>query len=475
MAAATPGRAIWTIDMRRSSAAEGTSLRSGLLRRGVWALPLALAGVLIAIGINETAFRSASASLDSLQQRGQALTEIQTLLRDVLGAESGQRGYLLTARPNYLQPYRWTVEALGKSVQALREHYADDAVVHPIVERLAKHLQEKLSELSTTLELFDEGRHETWRELMLSDIGKEKMDAIREAATALIDIESGRIAAERDHVRHTLLLSRIGIATLVLLGVMALLLYLRVMHGVAAARQRHAQELLAERDRLEDEVTQRTAELTELTRHLQSAREDERSRLARELHDELGALLTAAKIDAARLKRGLGDVPAAIAERLEHLGTTLNSGIALKRRIIEDLHPSSLSNLGLNAALEIQAREFEARCETRVQLALQPVSLSDTAQITVYRLVQEALTNIAKYASARQVQLSVVAEGESVHIAVRDDGVGFDPRIVKSSSHGLTGMRYRVEAEGGRLRVESAPGRGALIEAWLPRLGPAGA
>jgi signal transduction histidine kinase len=452
---------------QRPVSALGGSLER--LRRGFWALPLTLAGVMLAIGINEMAYRNASASLASLQRRSEALKQTHTLLSKVLDAESGQRGYLLTGRPGYLEPYRGTVDDVAQSLRALALHYQDDDAVRGIVQALANRIDEKLSELKTTLDLYDQGREEAWRELMLSNIGKEKMDAVREAATALLDIESGRIVNEREHVMRTLRLSRIGIHVLALFGLVALFLYLRLVRRVDDVRHRHAEELLAERDRLERVVGERTAELTELARHLQTAREDERSHLARELHDELGALLTAAKIDTARLKRSLGDVASpAIAERLEHLGATLNSGIALKRRIIEDLRPSSLSNLGLKAALEIQVREFELRCEARVQPTLQAVSLSDSAQITVFRLVQEAMTNIAKYARASQVQLSVVCEGPTVRVAVRDDGVGFDPRTTGRGSHGLTGMRYRVEAEGGRLRVESAPGRGTLIEAWLP-------
>lgn len=452
--------------LQRPVSALGDSLER--LRRGFWALPLALGGVMLAIGINEMAYRNASASLVNLQQRTLALAETQHLLRGMLDAETGQRGFLLTGRSGYLQPYQWTVANLDKALAALAAHYRDDAVVRPIVQRLAERAQEKLSELTTTLELHDQGRDEAWRELMLSDIGKEKMDAVREAATALIDIELGRIVSERQHVLETLHLSRIGIHVLALLGMLALFLYLRLVRRVDDARHHHAQELLAERDRLEGVVGERTAELTELASHLQTAREDERSRLARELHDELGALLTAAKIDTARLKRSLGDRAPDIDERLEHLGSTLNAGIALKRRIIEDLRPSSLSNLGLNAALEIQAHEFESRCEARVHAALHEVALSDSAQITVFRLVQEALTNIAKYARASHVQLSVVPEGSMVHVAVRDNGVGFDPAAATRNSHGLMGMRYRVQAEGGRLRIDAAPGRGTLVEAWLP-------
>ena len=155
---------------------------------------------------------------------------------------------------------------------------------------------------------------------------------------------------------------------------------------------------------LEAEVAARTEQLRELAQHLQTIREDERSRLARELHDELGALLTAAKLDVARLKSRLGaTITPDATERLAHLNETLNGGIALKRRIIEDLRPSSLSNLGLVAALEILLREFAARSEIEVVDELGRSSSMPAAQLTVYRLVQEALTNVVKYAKAREV------------------------------------------------------------------------
>ncbi|MEO8836371.1 MAG: sensor histidine kinase, partial [Caldimonas sp.] len=217
-------------------------------------------------------------------------------------------------------------------------------------------------------------------------------------------------------------------------------------------------------------VVARTAQLRELAQHLQTIREDERSHLARELHDELGALLTAAKLDVARLKSRLGSAPTPDAlERLAHLNETLNGGIALKRRIIEDLRPSSLSNLGLVAALEILLREFATRSEIAVVSHLEPVELAAAAQLTVYRLVQEALTNIVKYAKAREVDVTLAPlESGGARVAVRDDGVGFDAGAPRMSRHGLIGMRYRVEAEGGAMRLVSSPGAGTLIEASLP-------
>jgi len=274
--------------------------------------------------------------------------------------------------------------------------------------------------------------------------------------------------ADAAALRATLMLGRIGVAGLSLACLLALVMYLR--QTLALKRQQQALQHLirAERDRLGAEVIQRTAQLTELTQHLQNAREDERQRLARDLHDELGALLTSAKLDAARIRSRLaGTAPEAL-ERLAHLVQTLNSGIALKRRIVEDLRPSALEALGLVPTLEILAQEFGEPAGIAVHCALQPVVLTPAAQLVVYRLVQESFTNIAKHAKAGQVWLSMAAEHGQVEVSVRDDGVGFDATLPPRSAYGLVGMRYRVEAERGTLALESAPGRGTLIRMTLP-------
>ncbi|MDY0107909.1 MAG: sensor histidine kinase, partial [Giesbergeria sp.] len=210
-----------------------------------------------------------------------------------------------------------------------------------------------------------------------------------------------------------------------------------------------------------------------LANHLQQVREDERGHLARELHDELGALLTAAKLDVARLKSRLGDQGPEVLERLRHLSETLNGVIALKRRIIEDLRPSSLSNLGLTASLEILAHEFAQGAGIEVQTNLEAVTLPEATQLTVYRMVQESLTNIGKYARAHKVLVTVHQYPRHVAVQIRDDGQGFDPATIGRSRHGLLGMRQRVEAVGGRLTITSRSGEGTLVAAILPCSAPA--
>lgn len=277
--------------------------------------------------------------------------------------------------------------------------------------------------------------------------------------------------------------ARLG-ALLVGAGAVALSALALVTHRVqrrgheSARLQRQAQD---ETGRLEALVRERTAQLTELAQHLQTVREDERQRLARDLHDELGALLTSAKLDTARIRArlqplagaGAGDM-GEVLERLVHLNGTLDQVIALKRRITEDLRPSALAHLGLVAALEILAREVDRDAALPVHCALQAVPLAPAAELTVYRLVQEAVNNALKHARAQQLWLTLQRTDDgAVCVEVRDDGVGFDPRAVPRAAHGLVGMRYRVEAAQGSLSVDAAPGRGTVIKALLPAAEPA--
>ena len=258
---------------------------------------------------------------------------------------------------------------------------------------------------------------------------------------------------------------------LAVLGVASVLsLWLLWQQAFALAKQRLIQQELqrAVRERLELEVAQRTTQLTTLAVHLETAHEDERARLARDLHDELGALLTSAKLDAARIKARLGGTAPEAQERLAHLVVTLNEVIAHKRSITEDLRPSALAHLGLTATLEIQAREFAERSGLGVHTDVLPVSLTPATELIVFRLVQEAITNITKHAQARNVWVTVAPQGQRVLVSVRDDGVGFDPLVPLSASHGLIGMRFRIEAEGGTLALQSSAGKGTLIQVSLP-------
>jgi len=447
------------------------------LKRSPFVFPLAALAALALIFISETAYYQSTRAMEALDTVTAARNHLMSLSRRIVDAETGQRGYLLTARKEYLAPYRDAAHDIDSDLHWLRSYYAAKPAQIALVDKLESRLNSRLSELDQTLRLFDEGKEEAWRTFVLTDIGKEKMEEIRSVLDQLLAAENRKDTAGRRDVFETLMLNRIGVATMSALSLLALGMYLRQTAALEAHRRERQEAIEAERDQLEQEVTRRTAQLTELAQqltelaqHLQTAREDERSRLARELHDELGALLTAAKLDAARIKSRLGTTSPEASERLTHLSDILNNGIALKRRIIEDLRPSSLSNLGLLAALGIQSREFAERSGVEVDCQLTPVKLKPNVELTAYRMVQEAFTNIAKYARASKVEVRLVEENGQARIWVRDDGVGFDTRQRRASAHGLVGMRYRVEADGGRFTLESAPGQGTCVRATLPLL-----
>ncbi|MBC7482702.1 MAG: CHASE3 domain-containing protein [Rhizobacter sp.] len=439
-----------------------------LLRGSPFAFPLAALSALAMFVISESSYQQASNTFDKLGTQGQARTAIQTLWRSLTDAETGQRGYLLTDRSEYLQPYAEAQVRVTTSLNWLTTYYRSDPATQELMNLVTKASRDKLAELAETIKLYDAGKTEAWRTLILSNIGKEQMDLVRTSSENLLVVESAKVVVARASLQQTLMLNRIGVTAMSAMCLLALLMYLRQTTALVLAREEQRRVVQAERDQLEKEVLRRTEHLTQLTRHLQTVREDERSRLARELHDELGAWLTAAKLDVARLKSRLGVLTPEIAERLQHLSTGLNSVIALKRRIIEDLRPSSLSNLGLVAAIEILVREWGSHSEIAVDCEVEPVELRPSGELTVYRLVQEALTNISKYARASQVKVRLRARGGRVHVSVQDNGVGFDTEQPRIAAHGLLGMRYRLETEGGEMVLHSSPGQGTVIEADLP-------
>lgn len=439
-------------------------------RRSIFFLPLLVFVAGFMIVISESAYRDARSELTELFAMGKARLHLMNIVQRVTDAESAQRGYMLTGRKEYMEPYRNASSEARANLEMLRATYAE--LEHPDSELLRKsldlHVQEKLGELADLLIDIERGDMNAAREAILSGFGRAKMERVREDAKALLELENSKVDAGLRSVFDTLLFNRIGVTALTTISLLMLIMFLRQSRQLDLQRREKAEAIKAERDQLEIVVLRRTQQLTELACHLQTAREDERARLARDLHDELGATLTAAKLDVARIRPKLQLAAPELMERLTHLTETLNSGIALKRRIIEDLRPSTLSNLGLGPALEILCRESSERLDIHIVVRLRPVRLASGAQLTVFRIVQETLTNIAKYAQAREVEVSLHEVEDEAVLIVCDDGQGFDPAAVSSSRHGLVGMRFRVEAERGRLVVQSAPGAGTKIEACLP-------
>src|SRR5690348_7830287 len=227
---------------------------------------------------------------------------------------------------------------------------------------------------------------------------------------------------------------------------------------------------VSERVQAEQALRRSKDELHELASAAHRAREQEKSRIARELHDELGQSLTALQMDVAWCRER---IPAqdGMAMRLARMESLLETTVAATRRISSDLRPLMLDDLGLRPALEWLVESFTQHTGVRCDLSVasEELELPELQATAVFRAVQESLTNIAKHARATRVDVNIEQENSTLAIRVRDDGIGFSPEDSrKPNSFGLLGLRERAALLGGEASVTSAPGRGTEIEVRFP-------
>jgi len=264
-----------------------------------------------------------------------------------------------------------------------------------------------------------------------------------------------------------------GMGRFIAMTVLSLVLLAVIVRLFAgeAARQRAlriaAEQQTAEFERL---VAVRTRELSELSTHLQQFAEKEKSELARHLHDELGGLLTAAKMDLSWLQARVKEPP--YHERLAQLGSVLDDAMNLKRRVVEDLRPSLLDHFGLPTALRAHAEHVctKAGLQCEVVMSDDAETMQKDLQIALFRVIQEGLANVVRHAHANQVRLALTTDPQRYLLLLSDDGCGM--KMNDSTfrwSHGLAGMRHRVNAMGGTFAIESSPAEGTTLRIEVPR------
>jgi PAS domain S-box-containing protein len=232
---------------------------------------------------------------------------------------------------------------------------------------------------------------------------------------------------------------------------------------------------ITKRQQAETALRTSREQLRALAAHLESVREEERTRIAREIHDELGQLLTGLRFDLTRLATHLPAGQAAVRDDMRAMLTLVDSSIHAVRRIATDLRPRVLDDLGLVAALEWQAQEFQGRtgipCRFLVDEAeLGPDPKVDTA---VFRICQETLTNVARHAGASQVTIRLQEEAGALVLTVADNGRGItDLGLANRTSLGLLGMRERARLLGGTVSIEGRPGEGTTVSVHIPLMMP---
>lgn len=429
--------------------------------RNRFGMPIILALALIMVVVNESSYQHSRSTLAQGITLSDARQKAARTLQALTDAESAARAFMLGAQQVDLANYREAINEMeGVQQDAFQRLTELDPQRTVSVDDVRKRIEERKATLDQWVRMTEQGRRTDAQALAMSDQGRLRYAELRQAFEFVLERAAAIQQTARVSLYDAMMINRLAIHLLVLVALVALVLFMRQLRESDARKAE-------EHQRLATQVALRTAALRNLAGHHVHAREDERGRVARELHDEMGGLLTAMKLEIARLRR-VPDVPAAAMERLASIELRLNEGIAVKRRIIEHLRPSSLDQLGLIPALDMLCEDAAGRLGIAVNTQLAPVALDKDAELTVYRLVQESLTNVQKYAKAHAVHVVLEQEGDTVRVSVQDDGRGFDIDSVPSGHHGLLGMRVRVESHAGQLNIRSNARDGTRVEAELP-------
>jgi signal transduction histidine kinase len=427
-----------------------------------------LAALFFLTGAGQERLQEASERLQESATREQVIDQLQNSLARSVGSV---RSFLLTSDQKYLALYEKTVADVVPHLDALRVAYEGSDSSLADVRGLHVLIGKRLADLATTVAIQKAQGNAAAIALVKTSVGSDTGDAINEILEQLRDRES------REHREATVFWSRslifsrwITVAgtifNMLLVGVAARLVYMDMRR-----RSLQTAELRDQKLQLEREAEERNRELVELSTHLQSLAEREKASLARELHDELGGLLVGARMDISWAEQHLANSDLDIKLRLQRVQKNLSAGVDLKRRIIEELRPTLLDNVGLFAALRWQLKETcrNAGLKCIESYPDEEPNFNSEAAITLFRIAQEAFTNILKHSAAKSMDITLNTDGDSIVMQISDDGKGIPAgELTAIGSHGLASMRHRVRALDGRLAIRSSESLGTTLLVQIP-------
>jgi len=243
-------------------------------------------------------------------------------------------------------------------------------------------------------------------------------------------------------------------------------------------KDKHLGAKISNRRQVEKELERSQEQLRNLSRHLQSIREEDSKRIAREIHDELGQSLTALKMDLSWLaSRFPGEIPdrKQLVDKIRAMANLIDRTIQTVQKISAELRPGLLDDLGLIPAIEWQAQEFQKRTgiDCQLELGCESIDSDPDRSTAIFRVLQEALTNVARHSSASQVHISLKKNFDKLELRVTDNGIGITGKALRAvDSLGLMGMRERLHPFGGELRIQGWPKKGTTLTVILPLIEP---
>lgn len=392
-------------------------------------------------------------------------------------AESAQRGYLLTRSENYFQPYDEATKQIGQQLQNINKLLNHTNLVrHPVIQttmnELVNSIVKKSAEMSVTIDFAKKRQFDKALDVVKLDSGVKESRNIevlsRRFENLVLDYRS-QVAQNRDTTRK---LMRWFVMACPLIFVSLVVLVIRRLLRELAEKADLYVRLTDENAEYERNIQRLTTTVQGQALLAQTNIEHERYQLSRELHDELGSLLTAIKMDVSWAIKHLKDQLPQVTEKLKKTNQYLDRSINFKREIVQNLHPAMLKSFGLIASLQNLIDEARVRNQWQMDVILpeQEMAINETVSLIIYRLVQESLNNCSKYAKATAVSVHLMHDETHVKLEIADNGVGFEPKKLTNSTHGISGMSNRVESIGGHYEIASVPQQGTSTRVLLPYL-----
>lgn len=384
---------------------------------------------------------------DEVYRSNETIAHLERLLALACDTETGQRGYVITGRPEYLEPYSSALPKIAQQFERLTRLTEGDAIQQRRLSDLRSLLDRKQTELASVIAVRRTQGFTAAQAIVQDDTGMKLMDQVRAIVSGMELTAQHQLAFQRDSARRTRDLTiAIGLAS----AVLTLAVYLSFGYLLRNSRE----------------------ELQRLSANIQQMREEEKTRIARELHDDLGQHLTALKMEVAMVERELQrpEVQTA-AINLGDVYTLIDQMAASVRRIAANLRPLMLDDLGLFPAIEWLVNGFSARHDVRVisRLDADGIAFNHESATAVFRMVQEALTNVARHADATEVTLDIERDDTHCIVRITDNGCGTASGArAGPHSFGLLGLRERAFLLGGDITIRTAPGQGFTLTITLP-------
>ena len=442
-------------------------------------IAMLFAALLIAFGsvmFSDNWIVSFSKQVEVIKKVRDNIAVLHQLKANLFEAESAQRGYMITKRKEYVAPFNAALEQARRNVKLSETLVIDTSteknqtIELAWLKAISASVEAKSAEMLLTIKLIEQNKIEEANQVVNLDLGRLEMQKFVAETDKLIKQQVVDVDVMIQKRKNTVNLARasniVGALILILLVVMVI----KQLLGELAAKSRLQQQALKENADYEVKLKQQTKLLRSMALDYQADVERERQKLSRELHDELGSIFTATKMDLAWCIKKLADSAPDVAQKLAKTTSYVDQGIQYQRHIVQELHPSMISTFGFWPALNALIKDAAERNKWRLTLNLpdETVPLNETISLVTYRIVQESLNNANKYARATAINVDVMLDAHHIKLEISDNGIGVDMQSLDGLTHGLSGMRHRVQAIGGHFEMLSNPSQGVLIRALIP-------